>query len=425
MSVPSVTSLFTSLALLVGLPATGAPPAAPQDAAATKSDDPTGQLAEFAEEIERVVAEGDPEAAEALIDYGSMINRSVDGLKLTIAERRAFHDGALTGLKNTGGLLGIITRLVQEGGDYSLLRLYREGDKPHLLFRLIHPGGEGVNYHDHLVRKQPDGSYRIIDTKVAVSGEFASESFRRGAAGVVAERAKAAGQPVPAEALALLDAGDDLKKAADLKREGRDKEALALLEALPSELQKSKLVLLSKIQASQKVDEVAYKKAIDDFRAAFPHDPAADFHALDSYTLGKQWDEALACLDRIDKGVGGDPYLDCTRAGLLKEKGDLAGARAAADRAVEALPDLVMPYWTRVDVALSEKDFAGTLELLKEIDGRFEVEWNDLAGTAGYEEFVKSPEYGQWKEYLKAQEAEAEAEAEAEPKPPEEPAAGT
>jgi tetratricopeptide (TPR) repeat protein len=402
---------FLFVVCLVAMPARGI-----SQVAETRSDDPTGQLADFADEIERAVADGDEAALAKLIDQESLINRAVDGLNLTLEERRGFHDGVLKGIKESGGLLGAVSKQVEKGGDYSLVRLSRQGDNFHLLFRLVQPEGQGLNHHDHLLRKQADGSYRIIDTKVAVSGESFSETIRRGALGIVAERTRKPGEKIPPEAEAFLSASPVLRKAQALNEEGEAKEALDLIEGLPPDVRQTKLVLINKILVSSQVDEATYRRAIEEFRAAFPGDPAADYHGIDGFTLAKRWEEALACLDRVDKSLGGDPYFDCLRANLLTEKGDLAGAREAAARAMEALPDRLEPYWAAIGVALAQKDFGRTLALLKQLDETFEIEWDDLTKEETYAEFVKSPEYAEWTKYLKEQETD--------PEPAREPAAG-
>ena len=43
------------------------------------------------------------------------------------------------------------------------------------------------------------------------------------------------------------------------------------------------------------------------YRAAFPADVGIDLHVMDYYFFHGHFDETLACIDRLDRVVGGDP----------------------------------------------------------------------------------------------------------------------
>ena len=67
--------------------------------------------------------------------------------------------------------------------------------------------------------------------------------------------------------------------------------------------------------------------------------PAFDLILMNHYVLGRRADDALACIDRLGKAVGGDPYLDADRAGIYLNKGDLAAAKKCAQKAAAVEPD--------------------------------------------------------------------------------------
>ncbi len=60
---------------------------------------------------------------------------------------------------------------------------------------------------------------------------------------------------------------------------------------------------------------------------------------LDYYVLHRQFDDLLACVERLDKELGGDPHLDFTRAFVYLQKGDLAAAKKCAQNAAVAEPE--------------------------------------------------------------------------------------
>jgi hypothetical protein len=100
--------------------------------------------------------------------------------------------------------------------------------------------------------------------------------------------------------------------------------------------------------------------------------------------------------------VGGDPYLDAVRAGVRAAQGDLEGVRHFARRAVEREPSLIQGHWVLVSASLQVKDYDETLARLKEIDQKFDIEFEDLTQVPDYAGFVKSPAYAKWLDYLKA-----------------------
>jgi hypothetical protein len=55
-----------------------------------------------------------------------------------------------------------------------------------------------------------------------------------------------------------------------------------------------------------------------------------------------------------------------------------------------------------VGYSLEDKDYDETLARLQEIDRTFPMVFNDLSKVPAYAGFVKSPQYAQWLEYLKA-----------------------
>ena len=123
---------------------------------------------------------------------------------------------------------------------------------------------------------------------------------------------------------------------------------------------------------------------------------------IDGYLIAKEYDNSLACIDRIDKSTGGDPALNVMRASVRIEQKKYDAARELCEKALAAEPDLFSAHWTVVVIALAEKKFEETAERLTEIENLFEVEFTELEKEPIYAEFVKSPEYKRWQEQRKA-----------------------
>ena len=183
-------------------------------------------------------------------------------------------------------------------------------------------------------------------------------------------------------------------KMQNLIREGKHAEAMKIFDALPVKVRRIKSVLIVRLEAATELGDEAWLKAIDEYRAAFPDDAGSDLVAFDMHLLKKQDQLALACLDRIDVKVGGDPYLDVLRSALMVNAGDTPVSRAMADRAVKRNPDEVEAYWSRISLCLRGKRFPETLADLMRIERKFGI--GDFTAMEDYAEFLKSPSYREW-----------------------------
>ena len=232
---------------------------------------------------------------------------------------------------------------------------------------------------------------------VFLSGEMVSQSFRRayiqaaaqGNGGIV-DRLIGADQK-------YVKYFKKLEEMSDAGRGGKFAEALELYKGFPPELKKEKTVLLVRLQAAQNLgDDGEYTKAIEDFRAEYPNDACVDVMSIDYFLIKKQYGEALACLDRLDRAVLGDPYLQTIRASTHIEQGDLDAARADVKKALDADPSLADAYWARATISLKEKDFDETLKTLRLIRDKLKIEIGDLSTLPIYKEFTESPQYQEW-----------------------------
>jgi predicted Zn-dependent protease len=162
-------------------------------------------------------------------------------------------------------------------------------------------------------------------------------------------------------------------------------------------MQTAKAVLLVRLRAAQQLGEDENLAAIDALRAAFPDDPGLHLATLDALITREQWDEAHAALSAINEAVGGDPYLHSVRGNLYVLEGKLEEAESMADLMLAQDPTWQDAYWLQVSVALAQHDHPRTARLLTKIRDELGAEILDLTQIAEYAEFVKSPEYAEWK----------------------------
>jgi tetratricopeptide (TPR) repeat protein len=127
--------------------------------------------------------------------------------------------------------------------------------------------------------------------------------------------------------------------------------------------------------------------------------------SVDFFLLKKQYDECLQCIDRVEQSVGGDPYLHSLRGNIFMEAGRFADAKAACEKAIQMEPTLDETYWSRITVALKEKNHADTAFWLRKIVTQCNatLEVDELRNIPDYAAFAKSEEYEPLRKWYQTQ----------------------
>lgn len=348
----------------------------------------------FGAEIEEVVARGDANALNALINWNALVDRAIGGLNMSAESRRGFSSGFRQSLGGPDGLALQVVQAIAHGGSYRLLRVRRKGDGWEVLFRLN--SEDGLNYHAFQVVKQSSERVRAIDLYIFSTGEDFSKSIRRLILPVVAQQSKSWLEKLTTDETDMVKHMKDFQQLGDCIRTEQYQRALDIAARLPESLRQQKVILLMRYQAAQNVSERELQNVIAEFQRLYPNDASLDLILIDGYLLKKEYDKALASVDRLDKSVGGDSFLNVIRANILGEQGMLTEAIAAANAAIEGNPDMQECYLTLVGLHLLSKDHARTVEALNLLEQRFEMQYNDLRQVPEYADFVQSPEGQQW-----------------------------
>jgi tetratricopeptide (TPR) repeat protein len=354
---------------------------------------------EFGAKLEKAVIDGDKAEVDRLVRVLDLFERSISDLSVTAAERK----GMLAGASRSGGQFSQqFIDIVKSGGSYSVVRVRTIDDRPRILLRLIHPEG-AVNYHEFSLVRYPDGQIATEDIYIYLSGEQLTQTFRRLLLGFLADRNRGAVAQLSKDEQLLTKHMNDLTTMAQMARSGQHREALATFRRLPAGLQKNKIFQIIAIQAAQGTgDDADYLAELERFRRDYPTDPAADIISIDYYLLKKQYDEAFKAVDRLDKALGGDPYMDVLRAGGFVEAGRYKEARAAAEKAVKDAPKLPQAYWARLTVATKEKNHADTLTWLKKLVEAAEPKLDpaNLRADERFVEFVRTPQFEEFQRWV-------------------------
>jgi hypothetical protein len=396
------TLAFTTAAGCGSKPAPGPLGAAPAEAPKTVSHGPPvteGEAQAFAREIESTVEAGDAAAFGKLLRIEALIDRSVSDLQ----PNASFMAGLKSGITQTGNKIAAqILDAKKKGGSYTFIRVRTVDGSPRPLFRFLLPD-VGVNYHDFELTRLPDGTVGTEDLHVALTGEPLSQTFRRLIVPMIRESKQGLYDRISGKDRIYLDNSQKVKQIGELKRQGQFRECLNLIQSLPVEIEKEKAIQIIAINAAQQVSDDEFMKAMERFRELHPNDPVVDMLSMDYFGLRKQFDKAHASIDRLDKAVGGDPYLQYMHGGIdiLAEKWPEARARFA--KAKIADPTMTDAYIGDISVSLKMKDHKATLAGLKEVAEKRGVDINldNIRTDENYREFAQSPQFNELAAWIK------------------------
>jgi tetratricopeptide (TPR) repeat protein len=385
---PKVTRLFGAVRAEAAVPAAPAP--APARAPSTVTDE--AAYREVAARIQADVEAGDPVFLAKVMDHEALVSASVRGLQVS-PEQMAWIRKAV----NLNALGAPIAGAVKGGGTYRFLRLRQgPGGRPQALFRMLQPSGN-FNFHEYALQRNATGAVHAVDLHILTSGEWHSESLRRGWVTAIAEGKAAAGLG------RLVGVESDFAKALPqitainkLAQERQYKEALATVLQLPPSVQSGRSMLLQRMVFAQQVGEREYDEAIAAFVRQFPDDVGISVALVGSYQNAGKYDLALSALERIHQAVGDDALLDSIRATILFNKRQLPEAKAAAEVAIAREPQLADPYWTLIEISLSEKKHAETVRVLTAMEAATGQRPGDLEQQQPFADFVRSDEFKKW-----------------------------
>lgn len=350
----------------------------------------------FARDIDARMKSGDYRALHEAFDWDALAESAVAGLALSGDARRGFLDGFRNSQRGSPGLAGQIAVLVAGGGSYRLLRVHEVEGQKRALFRML--GADGaLNYHDLIVGRNLRGDLKVVDIHVFLSGEKLTATLRRSCLVLLS-------QAQPANAWERMTGTDMLvqKHLAEVTRfsaavKSRDAgQIVAAFEQLPDALKREKSMLLPYLQAASQQGEADYLRAIERFRACYPADPALDMVLLDWHAIRNEMPELQACLERLDRALGGDPHISLMRAANYLGDGDLAKAREYAGAALKDDPQMSDAYVVLISVALKENKAEEAKDLLTTLHDKFEADLPRLRQTPFFVLIQASQIFADW-----------------------------
>lgn len=367
----------------------------PADPAEQPTDD---ECQTFGQTFEKLVVSGNVAEVNQMIDWDTLLGRATAGPQAADKFRAEYQLGLRQKLATAPGLAGQMVDQAKKGGDYRFLRVHTVDGQKRALVRLMTGEQGNLNYHDLVLVRRPGGQVGLADMFMFASGEFLTTTMRRAYLPMAAESSPTVLDELTPNETEFVQQLPRLGAMSVERNEGRPENALEIYAQLPMSLQRDKSVLMLRLSSAEHIGEREYDAAVGEFRRAFPDEPCLDLAAVETYMGQERWELARGCLDRLEKSVGGDPYLNVLRANLSLAEDKCGDARKFAQSAIDAEDSLALAYWSLVAISLKERNYDETSRLLNVISAKFHSDFNDLKAIPDYLDYVKSPQYRKWAE---------------------------
>lgn len=382
-------------------------PAASPTPAPSVAIKPTVELTEedcinFGAQIMEVLEAGDEQAIEALTDLDLFLDIVQRGIPVSNPAYAPYRSGYKKRAQGDGGILGTLHQWLKRDADLEFLRAVQSDGQWRLVGRFIKAEDDGVGYFEIAVARNGKNQIRVSDMFMYTIGLNQSDLLRPYAIGAAVRANPDFRKRISKKERLRNQHYQQLKEIDNLVQSGDGKEALRKYAILPDSIKDDLTVQCKKLFAAWTADDdELFKEIIQEFYRKHPDSSWVGSIAWRYYQENDEPKEILKCIDRLDKGVGGDPYLDFYRAQVHFQLENYEKAIELADAAAEIRPDLLAPDFLRLDIALKQNNHKTTLEWLLYIADVSDVEFGDLADVEIYAEFRKSPQYQEWLEALK------------------------
>jgi tetratricopeptide (TPR) repeat protein len=289
---------------------------------------------------------------------------------------------------------GVTQALLQEECDYHLLRVTNDASGKRLQIRAL-GRDRGISYFSAPLARSPAGAIVAFDLYGYVTGENYSDMLRRRFIYIGRE-----GAPTILLAYAPSDPERYAKTVAAMIRSLSEERFAAVIDAyrkLPEDVQRDRLCLAVYVDASARISPEAYRDALDDVRTFHGDADWAAYVLFDHDFHRGDYRSALTRLTRLEKQLGGDPYLEVSRANVYSHLEDRRAALAAARRAVAGAPEIRQVHEALIDAALAVSRFDLVKQSLLVLEKRFQIDVDRRVLAPSFAGFRSSPEFAKWK----------------------------
>lgn len=339
--------------------------------------------------LERDVNANDAGFVERYFDTDACVDRGLTGVNAPGRVLEDFRRGA------PGGFFKTFANGLLEANSVRLVRMHREGKETRFLFRIA-PKQGGVDYLDLVFEKTRRGGARVVDGDVLGQGRSLSQLLREQFLPLAKDPGRGFLDQLTARDREMLEQLPQVERMGALNGGARYTEVVAIYNRLPEGVQKGKPALLQQLAAAVQVDPRGLAAGLDLWRSVYPGDISIELIAANLQYGKRNYEAAFAALDRFERAMGGDAYLDVVRAQWQKNQGNLDQARPYARKAVTRNPKLHEGWEMLIGLGLATRQYGEVAQALTDWEKASQVNVVRVAESEKLAEFARSPEGRQW-----------------------------
>lgn len=363
----------------------------------------------WAKSVETTVTAGNPSVLNDTLDVDGLIRRV--GLCIAPELRKEMGDKGwdefTQGLRESLNEANTGTRIVEAAtpenpATFTFLRMKPYRGRTTALFR--HVMGDGLNYYLFFLEENDQGHIVYTDMYVYLAGETTSSSVCRMTSLILNQQLGVLDKLMGKEK-ERLEAFTKILDIIRLNGEGHFQKALDVYNGLPSEVQDEKVVQIARYTSASSLDEKTFTEVSMDILKRFEHDPSLYLLLIDGFTVSEKYEDALRCIDGLDKDLGGDSFLDTYRVPFYSALGQYDKALEASRRLIKDEALVIDGYAAMLDTYINKKDYEKVFDVVEEAKTKAEIVFNLdlLKGDPSYNDFFASEAY---KKHKAAQTAE-------------------
>lgn len=350
------------------------------------------EFEDFGKSFEAKVTQQKGQALLSGLNVQKLLDRCLQGLELKPDFAMGFRLGAGGAFSQAIGKQ--VDQNLTDNGHYRFLRVHPVDNGKRVLFRM--GGDAGVNYHDMVLDRRSDGQLEIVDMHVAMSGELLSETLRRAVVMAAAAQQGSFLRQLTGQLSDIEKSHRQIIQFNSLKAGEQYPAAMAVYKQLPPSVQADKTMALGRVFLAMKLGDQEYVAAITDFRKIYPNDPCIDFLSIDFHMLRKEFDQAHAAINAVEKALGGDIYLNALHANVYAEQQKWPEAKQAIATVIAAEPTLTSPLYLQAGIGVAQPDYKLVADSFRELKRKHGLDLSGIVAVPEYAGFVKSPEYQEW-----------------------------
>jgi hypothetical protein len=346
------------------------------------------QALHFARNLEESVRSCDAIRSDDLVNIHSIYEIALREINYPEQVEQIYLDAA-----SKQSMMASVISQVRNSGTYHFLRLRKIAGAYHPLFRLVHFDG-AFTYHEFELMLNSDGQAIASDFYSTVLGRWMQEDI----ASTMVSDLNVRGDRVEPSAnaqrfLAHIKTFQRMLQA--IQSNEMLLEALREFRTLPRELQADRRYLIMATNIAGRISEEELVVEAARFKEHISDELMLDHILLGLMIQQKDTEKSLQIIQRIDERIGGDRFLDLTRANAYLASNRIDEATKSIEGIHLAFPDIYAIYRTRAVLACRRHDFELASRIIREIDAQFgsTIDFGRVMDDKEFEEYAASSEF--------------------------------